>query len=1265
MEAKKRSSALGGKYKEAKEKFKRKPGVIPNVKGADDPDYQGMLVQATQNHVESFNAFLEDGLHQIAKQIPPIHIEPEEEKQSMTVSLTDLRIANPVTEGGRKIVPKECRLGHLTYGGALTGKLQFIVGGEPCTIEVGLGDIPIMVKSSKCNLTGLKPQEVVARGEDETEAGGYFLIHGLERCVRLLIVPKYNYPMAVVRSSYKSRGALYTKYAVIMRCMRPDSSSQTNSLHYTSDGGCYLRFSSSREEFLIPLMVVLHACMPTTDQQLGEMLAGPASKADKKGNAAMEGGHSDDMWTCVLLMIQQQQAKHPVSGVSDARRHLGRCFRVLIGSRLSRTATDEQVGEFLVKRWIMVHTEHPQQKLASLVIMFQKLMGLVTGAIREDSQDQMCNHSVLLPGSLFSSVLRENLERYMSMLKVALAKSLYASEDGVKKYTVENFKSNATLCQKYAKLAGGVGRAISTFVSTGNIASKDGLDLMQASGYSVVADKLNQARFSSHFGAVHRGQYFTQMKTTTVRKLLPETWGFLCPVHTPDGEPCGLLNHLAASCRAVTRFPEPNASASVVTTLVNLGLHVIEAQSKFCPVPIFDRSKHCWVLLDGVPLGFVESTRLQYIEGHLRECKVHMKSGVPAELEIVGISKKTSGGRLFPGLFLFLGPGRLVRPVSHISSEKVEWIGPLEQLFLNISVLPEERHKALALLSKDRKKEEKADDDELPEQLPIKFSHEELDPCRMLSLLACMTPFSNHNQSPRNMYQCQMLKQTMGTPYHNHVYRTDNKVFRVLFPQKPMVKTKMYDTANCDLHPTGTNAVVAVITYTGYDMEDAMLINKASYERGFKHGVVYKTKLLESASKSVPSEAAKRHKFSNIISGGPGRPVAKASDVLDDDGFPPIGTYLTNGDPMYCVVDAAGKAHVHTYHDDEPAYVEQVTLIDAERADAGATPCQRCNMKLRYVRNPVVGDKFASRHGQKGVMSLLWPQEDMPFTEGGVTPDILFNPHGFPSRMTIGMLIESVAGKAAASEGRSSANASTFRGYKGLYHEDDNNNEHDPFLQTETGPPTTGHTRVGGLGVADYFGDTLKKHGFKKLGTERMYSGIHGTEFETDIFVGVIYYQRLRHLVMDKAQARARGPNDRLTMQPVKGRKRGGGIRFGEMERDSLIAHGAAYLLHDRLFRCSDFDTAYVCPHCGSILTPQANAQTDKGVQRDDTAVQGDPWECPPCSKRAKQIVRCHPIPVPWVFRYLVCELAAMNVRVNLRVSERGRQTSLSCLNDE
>lgn len=304
------------------------------------------------------------------------------------------------------------------------------------------------------------------------------------------------------------------------------------------------------------------------------------------------------------------------------------------------------------------------------------------------------------------------------------------------------------------------------------------------------------------------------------------------------------------------------------------------------------------------------------------------------------------------------------------------------------------------------------------------------------------------------------------------------------------------------------------------------------------------------------------------------------------------------------------KVIVEKYKSHEPAYVDQVKLLGSE---TGNDPLQRVFIKLRLNRNPIIGDKFASRHGQKGICSQKWPVENMPFAESGMVPDIIFNPHGFPSRMTIGMMIESMAGKSAS--------------LHGICH------DATPFTFSEDTP------------AINFFGDHLVKAGYNYFGNERLYSGIDGREFEADIFFGVVYYQRLRHMVSDKFQVRTTGPIDILTHQPVKGRKRAGGIRFGEMERDSLLAHGSSFLLQDRLLNCSDKSFSHICINCGSILSPilEKPPPVDSPLQ-----VSCDhKWTCRLCKDKGKVDI----VSVPYVFRYLVAELAGMNIKLKIDVS--------------
>lgn len=498
-------------------------------------------------------------------------------------------------------------------------------------------------------------------------------------------------------------------------------------------------------------------------------------------------------------------------------------------------------------------------------------------------------------------------------------------------------------------------------------------------------------------------------------------------------------------------------------------------------------------------------------------------------------------------------------------------------------------------------------------------THMEMNEMSILSVLASLTPFSDLNQSPRNMYQCQMSKQTMGTPCHAFSYRGDNKLYRLVTPQNPIVRPYSYDKYHMEEYPQGINSIVAVISYTGYDMEDAMILNKSSVERGFAHCSIYKTEYINLVKKKSEFSDGSNLNFGINQS----LSMTQTTKLMDSDGLPHVGDYLKPGMPYYAYFDImTGEQHIERYNGDEDAIVENVRILGTERlAESGV---QSISVTLRTPRNPSIGDKFSSRYGQKGICSRLWPTEDMPFSESGIVPDILFNPHGFPSRMTIGMLVESLAAKAGAALGRS---------YDAT-----------PFTFTDENP------------AVEFFQKELKSAGFNYYGNERMYSGISGKEFEADIFIGPIYYQRLRHMVSDKYQVRTTGPINPITHQPVHGRKRDGGMRFGEMERDALLSHGASFLIQDRLLNCSDKTFTHVCCKCGSILSPlyvKDNVTPHKQDMNSSTYaeesypdVNARKWVCQICKDNGDISL----IAIPYVFNLLIAELACMNIKVALHI---------------
>uniref|UniRef100_A0A8C4X1E9 DNA-directed RNA polymerase subunit beta n=1 Tax=Eptatretus burgeri TaxID=7764 RepID=A0A8C4X1E9_EPTBU len=729
------------------------------------------------------------------------------------------------------------------------------------------------------------------------------------------------------------------------------------------------------------------------------------------------------------------------------------------------------------------------EKFQLLCFMTQKLFAFAKGECAEENPDSPLTQEVMTSGHL-----------YLLHLKVKINLQFDAT----------TFRMTFGSCCVSDTYFEGLGADAFSFLHM-----HSGLGMMQESGLVVVADKLNSWRYLSHFRSVHRGASFAAMRTTTARRLLPAAWGFLCPVHTPDGTPCGLLNHLAAPC---TVSSAPAGALGLPALLCSLGKTREMEPVDGCLRTSY--SNYYPVLLDGAAVGWLPKDVAPVIANTLRAHKVRGDK-VPSWMEIVLVPMLDEPG-LYPALYLFTSPGRLLRPVWNLALNAQELIGTFEQIYLDVAVRAQE-------------------------VLPGVSTHQELYPHTMLSIIANFIPFSDHNQSPRNMYECQMGKQTMGMPLYTFRDRTDNKLYRLQTPQSPLVRPYMYDYYGMDEYPLGTNAVVAVISYTGYDMEDAM--NNKKWNRRKANNQLFTLNFFFLFFLIL---------LITII------PISKESSVVDN-------------------IKACGN-------------------------DTGTSNLKKVCITLRIPRNPMVGDKFASRHGQKGILSKLWPVEDMPFSESGMVPDIIFNPHGFPSRMTIGMLIESMAGKSAATHG--------------LCH------DATPFTFSESEP-----------GI-----ELLRTAGYNHLGTERMYSGLSGLELEADIFVGIVYYQRLRHMVSDKYQVRTTGARDRVTCQPVGGRQMQGGVRFGEMERDALLAHGTSFLLHDRLLACSDRSLARVCTRCCSLLSPCLEAPPPEWAQ---TRLGRRTWICKMCHQGdAIELIM-----IPFVFRYFIAEMAAINVQVHLNVA--------------
>lgn len=640
----------------------------------------------------------------------------------------------------------------------------------------------------------------------------------------------------------------------------------------------------------------------------------------------------------------------------------------------------------------------------------------------------------------------------------------------------------------------------------------------------------------------------SQQKIIAPRLLYGNQWGYMCPSETPEGGPCGLVKQLSLSAYITTQCEQKKILQIVTKSL--------EEDGKW------------FVFHNGAPIGMTNDMQLVEKLRNARRVRT-ISSDVCVAIEGEHVHIWTDSGRLSRPVFV-VKDGRVVitdEQVNDLKDGRLHWkdlftLGVVE----NLSVYEEET--AYIALS--------------PAAVTGDHTHCELDPSLILGTLASTIPYPDHNQSPRNVYQAAMGKQAMGIYASNYAKRFDTNGHVMDYPQKPLVTTRAAKALCGDELPAGTQAIVAIMCFGGYNQEDSLLFNKSAIDRGMFRSTTYRTYSSSNSStrQSPASEFKKEEMYGDVTS------------TLDTDGLAFPDTHIEKGKAIFCNV-TAGKKHPHITKNKKSSGVVDSTIL-FQNANGGQT----AKTRIREQRIPQIGDKFSSRHGQKGTMGMMYRQEDLPFTAEGIVPDLIVNPHAIPSRMTIGHVFECVASKVASLLGVR-ADATAF--------------SHDS-VETVCA--------------------MLKKAGYSEDCKEVMYHPFTGKRMKGRVFIGPTFYQRLKHMVEDKIHARAKGKIVGLTRQPVDGRANGGGLRWGEMERDCGVAHGAAAVLHERMMISSDKYDAPICEKCGLIGT----------VIQNDTF---EPMQCGMCGE-----TKVHTIQMPYAGKLMIQELMSMGISPQLVIKE-------------
>jgi DNA-directed RNA polymerase II subunit RPB2 len=1152
---------------------------------------------------------------------------PPPREVEVCVEFTNVQIRKPtIFENNGAVTPmypNDARLRNMTYASPVyvdiiatyTMRTPSATPGVEPTVtvrqrtlpHVQVGRVPVMVGSDYCLLSDTPEKTPRELGECSEDIGGYFIIQGGERVIISQERMSENVPFVFRNNKVRNKES----EVIEIKSIGPDNEGAPKSLAVkivqhakTTVNPEHIVITCPRIKAEIPLFVMFRALGIESDKEIIEFVA----------------GSTETPYTMIFLKCIEEAAAVGVFTRAQAHEWLAANLGSGGGSRESFSANTLQTGkpprtatvQDILAEEVLPHVggqDMLYEKAAFIAYMAKKVLDVFSGRVPHDDRDAYPNKKVELPGNLMGNLFRYLFgTKVIKDMKTTLTKEIH---NGFWKSSgrIEDIINPSNIYKILKSTIVTIGMKSS--LATGNFV---GGKMGTKAGISQVMNRLTYLSGISHLRRVSTPIEKTG-KLLAPRKLHPTQYGFICPCETPEGHAVGVVKNLAST--AVVSLPmSPEPIVDFLYDVLNM--------RNLADVSREDLHTKLRVLINGAWIGMICTdaagavAAVERLRAAKRGGRIHPQAGITYKAKRREVWINTEGGRLMRPVLSARAVRELLTSVAtpHWDSwtdlmrwrtsdgeHVIEYIDPSETENFYIAMTPEE--------------------------VNADSTHVEIHPSTMLGTMASNIPFPDHNQAPRNAYQSAMGKQAMGMYALNYRDRMDTMANLLWYSTVPLASPYMSQFYRAQSMPSGYNIVVAIMTYGGYNQEDSVMINRAALDRGLFRSEFFRTYKDEEKKNQAsgeeerfcrPNPATTRHmKLANYGKLGPDGIVPENTFVDQDDVLigkvAPIRLRGADGAAMAGInhaalqamssvaaaqaVEAAGGKRFRDssklMRTNESGYVDR---IYRGRNGEGYSFVK---IRVREERRPQIGDKFASRHGQKGTCGLILEPEDMPQTASGIVPDIIINPHAIPSRMTLAHIMETLIGKLGCEAG---------------------------FLGDAT--PFNKHMTV------DKISAELLKRGLEPHSNEVLYCGYTGKQMPTSIFTGPIFYQRLKHMTCDKIHSRATGPLVMLTRQPAEGRARDGGLRFGEMERDVMIAHGASTFLKERMMEASDNFEMHVCKGCGLI----AVANKGKNI-----------WHCTGCGNTTE----FSQVRVPYAYKLFLQELESMNISSRLLPESRLR----------